>query len=216
MSKQSLQGVVGAFLGLVLSIHIASAGLFDDAPKSRSQPGDSPRATQPAATQPAGESAEDAYRQAVHKAKADYLEALIAIDRRFLSNLDAARKAAVQAGDDAETRRIDARAEAINARLKEHQTALASVQSPARPALVSARWGTGNKWADVSEQIKRIAKLPDVVRADPDSLDADPAAGWRKSLEIVYILDGQKHTVWINEDQEIRIDDLIPAISGGI
>jgi hypothetical protein len=217
MRNQNLPGVAAALLFLMLPFNFSWAGLFDDVPKSRQQSEGTPPTTQPSpASQPAGESAEDAYREAVHKAKADYLDALIAIDQRFLSQLDSARKTAVEAADDAEVRRIDARKDAINARLKEHQTALVSVRSPARPTLVPARWGTGNKWIDVSDQIKRLAKRPDVVRADPDTLDADPAVGWRKSLEIVYIQNGQKHTLWINEDQEIRVDDMIPAITGGI
>jgi hypothetical protein len=209
--QRRLVKLVAPIFALIIASHFASAGLFDDVPKSRQQSEGTPATTQPSpASQPAGESAEDAYRDAVHKAKAEYLESLIAIDQRFLSQLDSARKTAVEGADDAEVRRIDARTEAINARLKEHQTALASVRSPARPTLVSARWGTGNKWIDVSDQIKRLAKRPDVVRADPD------AVGWRKSLEIVYIQNGQKHTLWINEDQEIRVDDLIPAVPGGI
>jgi hypothetical protein len=150
--ERRLATVIAPIFGLIIASHFAAAGLFDDVSKPRPQSEPTPPSTQPSPTsQPAGESAEDAYRDAVHKAKSDYLEALIAVDQRFLSQLDSARKTAVQAADDAEVRRIDARKDAINARLKEHQTALASVRSPARPTLVSARWGTGNKWIDVSD-----------------------------------------------------------------
>lgn len=217
MSGVKLQAALIIALGWVLLARSpALAGLFDDLPKPNSPPGSS---TQPATTEQAplsGEAAEDAYRDAVHKARADYLQSLIDIDQRFLSQLDQSRKAAVKAGDDAEVQRIDGRSAAIIARLKEHQASLDSARANGKPEIISAQWGMGNHWADVTAKIKELAALPQAVRANPDTLGADPAHGWHKTLQIVYVKDGQSHTVSFREDEEIRIEDLIPAIVGGV
>lgn len=209
----------GVFIGLILVAgHFATAGLFDDIPKPPANDHKT-AATQPSATEPtapAGEGAEEAYREAVHKAKADYLQTLIDIDQRFLSQLSDARAAALKAADDAEIQRIDDRSAAITARLKEHQADLASVRADGKPEIISARWGMGNHWADVTARVKELASAPNAVPANPDTLGIDPATGWRKKLQIIYVKDGQSHTVWIAEDEDIKVEDLIPAISGGV
>lgn len=218
MGKLSMRFALGIVVGSVLlSAGVSGAGLFDSLPKP---PSGAPTtsATQPATTQPAtpaGESAEEAYRQATHKAKADYFQTLVDIDQRFLSQLADARATAVKAGDDAEVQRIDDRHNAITARLKQHQADLASAQL-GKPQILSARWGTGNHWADVTDKVKELAARPNVVPANPDTLGADPAHGWRKKLQIIYVQDGQSHTVWIAEDEDIQVEDLIPAIGGSV
>lgn len=201
-------GPVGSVLiALVMSLPVASAGLFDDPPTPAPK-----QATRPAATQPStGPEAE--YRAAVRKARVTYCRSLVDADEKLLGQLDVARKAAAKSGDDNEVQRLDRRSEAAAVRLREDQAALGSAQANERPRIVWASFGSGNNWADVTEQVKRLADSSDAVRANPDTLGADPSPGWRKQLDIVYVQDGQRRTVTINEDSEIRVQGLIPAES---
>ncbi|HEY2585546.1 MAG TPA: hypothetical protein VGI81_07275 [Tepidisphaeraceae bacterium] len=202
-------GIVGSVLfALVMSLPVALAGLFDDPPAPATKQAPGHVSTQPSATGPESE-----YRNAIRKARVTYCQALVAADEKLLGQLDVARKAATKSGDDNEAQRLDRRSEAAAARLREDQAALASAQANERPRIVSASFGTGTNWADVTEQVKRLAESSDAVRANPDTLGADPSPGWRKQLEIVYIQDGRRRTVMINEDSEIRVQGLIPAES---
>ena len=213
--------VGGGLLALLIATRSASAGLFDDAPKPAAPPAarnatnpSEPTTTRPAATQPSGDSADAAYHDALHKARLDYCQAVVDADQKLLEQIDAARKAAVRAGNDEQVERLDRRSEAAAARLREHQAALAAARSGERPLLVSASFGRGKKWADVTDAVRGLLEATGAVRANPDTLGADPDPGWRKRLEIVYTLDGERHSVMIDEDGEIRVEGLIPAEPG--
>jgi clan AA aspartic protease (TIGR02281 family) len=78
------------------------------------------------------------------------------------------------------------------------------------PTIVSARWGGGNNWSDVSAKVKELTAAGTDFWANPGTLGADPTPGWRKHLEIKYANGGDEKSIWYNEDKQIRLVDLKP------
>ena len=70
------------------------------------------------------------------------------------------------------------------------------------PKIIKARWGGGNKWADVSVPVQRAVGEGKTVFAKREFLGADPTPGWRKHLEITFEKDGQQKSVSIDEDRQ--------------
>ncbi|MGC4007139.1 MAG: hypothetical protein QM811_30030 [Pirellulales bacterium] len=71
--------------------------------------------------------------------------------------------------------------------------------APERLTIVSARWGGGNNWTDVTARAQEGVKKNEWVWATTDYLRADPTPGWRKTLEITFLKDGQNTTSKIGE-----------------
>lgn len=67
------------------------------------------------------------------------------------------------------------------------------------PTIISAHWGTGKKWADVTMKVReRVDKgLP--IFATTSVLKADPAKGWKKELHIKYERNGTESQLTIPE-----------------
>ena len=76
--------------------------------------------------------------------------------------------------------------------------------------IVSARWGGGNNWSDVTQKMIELVTAGGDIWANPTTLGADPTPGWRKHLEITYVKDGQQKTMRIDEDQQVHSSDLKP------
>ncbi|HEY2585545.1 MAG TPA: hypothetical protein VGI81_07270 [Tepidisphaeraceae bacterium] len=195
-------------LGNLLLLGVASAGLTDDPkPVPKQEP-----TTKPApSTQPSTNGPEAEYRAAVRAARVRYCAALVGADEKLLDALDADRKAALKAGNEGEAERLDRCSEAAAARLREDQAALASARAHEPARIVSASFGTGNKWADVTDRVKQLAASSQVGRANAHTLGIDPDPGWRKRLEIVYLEDGERRTFMIDGGNEIRVPGLIPV-----
>ena len=69
--------------------------------------------------------------------------------------------------------------------------------------IVSAHWGGGAHWSDVTARVTDLATAGLPVRADDKTLGTDPTPGWRKHLEIVYDADGRRQTLRANEGQTL-------------
>jgi hypothetical protein len=78
---------------------------------------------------------------------------------------------------------------------------------PARPPLrlvvVSARWGGGRNWVDVTNKVRQLFKDQSPFFANPSTLGADPTPGWRKRLEITCLKDGRRRRLIRDEDQKL-------------
>lgn len=208
MSLRKCGIMLGALIALGASTRIILATVVDD-PKPAPQ--QAPTTKPSPSTQPSTSGPEAEYRGAIRKARVAYCAALVSADEKLLDSLDADRKAARKAGNEGEIERLDRRSEAAAARLREDQALLAASRAHEPARIVSASFGTGEKWADVTDRVKQLAGSSQVVRANANTLDVDPAKGWRKRLEIVYIQDGERRTVMIDGDSEIRIPGVIPA-----
>ena len=75
--------------------------------------------------------------------------------------------------------------------------------------IISARWGTGNKWDDVTNEVKVMVKNGDtrVIRAA--AFKEDPAKGKGKTLEITYGLDGERKTIKIKDGDRLIIPGIL-------
>ena len=59
--------------------------------------------------------------------------------------------------------------------------------------VISATYGSGDHFADVSDRVKEILAAPGAeFAAKPDWLGADPTPGWNKALVIVYEFQGKR------------------------
>ncbi len=82
---------------------------------------------------------------------------------------------------------------------------------PANDIVVSARWGGGQKWVDVTATLKEwLTGDDDTIRADNDTLGSDPTPGWQKHLEITYKKDGEQKTISITENEKVPMEKLRP------
>lgn len=75
--------------------------------------------------------------------------------------------------------------------------------------IISARWGTGDKWVDVTNEVRLLVRNGDtrVIRAA--AFKEDPAKGKGKTLEITYGVDGQRKTIKISDGQRLIIPGVL-------
>jgi hypothetical protein len=85
-------------------------------------------------------------------------------------------------------------------------------KSPAEFTIVQAKFGTGNDWADVTEQVRKMVKnsrlrfvLPREGAALPQLGFPDPAPNRFKQLVVVYSHNGKVQSVTVQTDQEIDL-----------
>lgn len=70
--------------------------------------------------------------------------------------------------------------------------------------LISAVYGSGTNFADVSDRVRSLLNEPGArFYANPQWLGADPTPGWNKALVIVYETGGQRRTYTAGENGEI-------------
>jgi len=70
--------------------------------------------------------------------------------------------------------------------------------------LISAVYGSGTSFADVTDRVKSLLDEPDACfYANPPWLGADPTPGWNKALVIVYEVKGQRRTFTAGENGEV-------------
>lgn len=70
--------------------------------------------------------------------------------------------------------------------------------------LVSAVYGSGTAFTDVTDRVKSFLDEPGArFYANPQWLGADPTPGWNKALVIVYEVDGKRRTFTAGENGEV-------------
>ncbi len=70
--------------------------------------------------------------------------------------------------------------------------------------IVSAIYGSGTHFADVSGRVNELLRGTNTqFYAHPDSLGADPTPGWNKTLVIIYELHGQRHLFTTGEGGQV-------------
>jgi hypothetical protein len=84
-------------------------------------------------------------------------------------------------------------------------------ESPLRGVLiVSAVYGSGVNFADVTYRVNELLRQPDVeFFARPEWLHADPTPNWNKALVIVYEVNGQRRIFTTGEGGSVSVDRLL-------
>jgi hypothetical protein len=70
--------------------------------------------------------------------------------------------------------------------------------------LISAVYGSGTAFADVTDRVKSFLDEPGAIfHANPPWLGADPTPGWNKALVIVHEVNGKRRTFTTGENGEV-------------
>ncbi len=79
-----------------------------------------------------------------------------------------------------------------------------SQTAPSHLLIISATYGSGSNFADVTERVNDLLRQPHVeFFANPEGLNADPTPGWNKALVIVYEFKGQRRIFTTGEDGRV-------------
>jgi len=83
-------------------------------------------------------------------------------------------------------------------------------QPKASLSVVSAVYGSGDKFSDVTDRVKQILDEPGAhFTARPHWLGADPTVGWNKALVIVYQVQGKRLIFSTGEGGEVSAETLM-------
>lgn len=86
----------------------------------------------------------------------------------------------------------------------------ASSSSSADLQVISAVYGGGINWADVTVRVNALLNRPDFeFFARPEWLHADPTPGWNKALVIVYECEGRRHIFTTGEGGRVSVEQLV-------
>ena len=80
-------------------------------------------------------------------------------------------------------------------------------QRPPLLVIKSARYGAGDRWADVTEVLRAAVRNNSLQIEASNSLAGDPAPGVVKQLELVYSLDGQEFSLRVREGETVKIGE---------
>ena len=76
--------------------------------------------------------------------------------------------------------------------------------------IISATYGSGTNYSDVTCRVNDLLRQPDVeFTARPEWLAADPTPGWNKALVIVYEFKGHRHTFATGEGGKVSVSALL-------
>jgi hypothetical protein len=76
--------------------------------------------------------------------------------------------------------------------------------------VISAVYGGGINWADVTVRVHVLLNRPDFdFFARPEWLHADPTPGWNKALVIVYECKGRRHIFTTGEGGRVSVEQLM-------
>jgi hypothetical protein len=76
--------------------------------------------------------------------------------------------------------------------------------------VISAVYGSGDKYADVTGRVNDLLRDPRAYFwAKPAWLQADPAPGWNKALVVVYELDGRRRIFSTGEGGTVSVGRLL-------
>ena len=76
---------------------------------------------------------------------------------------------------------------------------------PQELRIISAKYGAGNKWMDVTRQVREKITNNTLRIAASNAIAGDPLFGVVKILRLEYILDGERKTAALREGAELRI-----------
>lgn len=167
-------------------------------------------------TVPDGESAdpvigklENVYLKQLAEVEKAIEEPLEKADRDYLINLEGLALRLTKAGkiEDALMARHAADA------LKKKQVARETVREMIRPGepavkILSASYGTGGKYADVTERVKHYVEVKrETFWANRETLKSDPNPGWNKSVTVKYLKDGVKRERSWGRNEPLRVED---------
>jgi hypothetical protein len=87
---------------------------------------------------------------------------------------------------------------------------VASSSPSANFLIISAVYGSGTNFADVTYRVDDLLHQPDVeFFARPEWVHADPTPGWNKALVIVYEFKGWRHIFTTGEGGKVSLEQLI-------
>ena len=76
--------------------------------------------------------------------------------------------------------------------------------------IISATYGSGTNYSDVTYRVNDLLRQPDVeFTARPEWLAADPTPGWNKALVIVYEFKGRRHVFTTGEGGKVSVSALL-------
>jgi len=76
-------------------------------------------------------------------------------------------------------------------------------------SIISATYGSGTQYADVTGRVNYWLRQPDgEFFARPEWLKADPTPGWNKALVIVYECKGHRHIFTTGEGGKVSLAEL--------
>jgi len=92
---------------------------------------------------------------------------------------------------------------------RHHPPAMAKSNAAAL-LIISATYGSGTNYSDVTYRVNDLLRQPDVeFFARPEWLDADPTPGWNKALVIVYEVQGHRRTFTAGEGGKVSASILL-------
>jgi hypothetical protein len=77
--------------------------------------------------------------------------------------------------------------------------------------IVSAVYGSGTSFADVTARVAELVMQPSGFEAHPGALKVDPTPGWNKVLVITYDVNGQRHVFATGEGGRVTTRHLLEA-----
>jgi hypothetical protein len=77
--------------------------------------------------------------------------------------------------------------------------------------VVSAVYGMGTNYVDVSSRVNDLLEQAPVFDARPETMQGDPDPGWHKTLVIVYEVKGHRHIFTAKEDDSVGATILLEA-----
>jgi hypothetical protein len=87
---------------------------------------------------------------------------------------------------------------------------LAAATPAADLLVISATYGSGTNYSDVTCRVNDLLRQPDVeFNARPQWLAADPTPGWNKALVIVYELKGKRRVFTTGEGGKVSVQVLL-------
>jgi hypothetical protein len=91
-----------------------------------------------------------------------------------------------------------------------HHPPLVAATPAADLLIISATYGSGTNYVDVTYRVNDLLRQPDVeFFARPQWLAADPTPGWNKALVIVYEFKGQRHVFTTGEGGKVSVSVLL-------
>ena len=77
--------------------------------------------------------------------------------------------------------------------------------------IISAVYGSGTNFADVSGRVADLVCQGPGFNADPGWLKVDPSPGWNKALVVIYQVNGHRHVFTAGEGDRVSAHILLEA-----
>ena len=107
-----------------------------------------------------------------------------------------------------ESKQVKAQADLLQTQLD--QLSLTTKAQSTGLLIVSAVYGSGGAFKDVTDRVNTLLHQPDAeFYAKPEWLHDDPAPGWNKELVICYKIQGQRHIFMTGEGGKVSVAALL-------